>query len=443
MKKYPYYKKSDVKWIGHIPEHWEISKIKYQSEINREALSDKTDEDYELQYIDIGNVNSEGKISELQKYLFKDAPSRARRIVKKNDVLISTVRTYLKAITSIDDEMDDNVICSTGFAVLSPTDTIDPSYLAYLVRSDIYIDEIVSRSTGVSYPAINASQIGDLECILPPLNEQKKIGLFLKSKSQEIENLIQKQLKFVELLEQQRQLIITAAVTKGLNPNVKMKDSGIEWIGEIPEHWNRSKLKYLTKKIIDGTHHTPKYKDEGIPFLRVTDITQSKGKEINLENVKYISEEEHKELISRCKPEKGDLLVSKNGTIGIPKVVDWEWDFSIFVSLCLIKMDKSKLNPYFCSYFFESSLVDEQIAFGSKKSTIMNLHLDKVKEFFIFIPNLKEQEEIVKNLNLSTKKYDVLIKNVQNQIEKLKEYRQSLIYEAVTGKIDVRELELD
>lgn len=130
----------------------------------------------------------------------------------------------------------------------------------------------------------------------------------------------------------------------------KYKDSGVKWLGEIPEHWEAVRLKHITHKIIDGAHFTPTYVNEGIPFLRVTDIVQAKNNFINMDNIKFIPEEEHNTLSIRCKPEKGDLLYSKNGTIGVSRIVDWDFDFSIFVSLCLIKVIKQKLNIEFLQY---------------------------------------------------------------------------------------------
>ena len=128
------------------------------------------------------------------------------------------------------------------------------------------------------------------------------------------------------------------------------KDSGAKWLGSIPGHWQTSKLKYLTKQIVDGAHFTPTCVSEGVPFLRVTDV---QSKVIDKTEIKFIPQNEHDELIKRCQPQHGDLLLSKNGTIGVPKIVDWDWEFSVFVSLCLIKFT-SELDVQFAYYFFLS-----------------------------------------------------------------------------------------
>ena len=214
-----------------------------------------------------------------------------------------------------------------------------------------------------------------------------------------------------------------------------MKPSGVEWIGEIPGEWSITKVKYLTHQIIDGTHYTPEYQDSGIPFLRVTDIHT---KTIDLTKVKYITPESHQELTQRCKPEKGNLLLSKNGTIGITRVIDWDFAFSIFVSLCLIKFRTEIYSPYFFSYLFQSQVIDQQLKESSKTSTVTNLHLDKIRELFVVKPPLSEQTQIINFLDCKTQQIDELISAEQQKIDLLKEYRQSLISEAVTGKIDVR-----
>lgn len=295
-------------------------------------------------------------------------------------------------------------------------------------------------STGTTFLELSTSKLKDVNIYYPSVELQNIICFYLNVKLSDIDSLISLKEKQIKLLEEQHQAMRTEAVTKGLNPNVKMKDSGVEWIGEIPEDWKVTKIKYIANQIIDGTHTTPNYLDSGVPFLRVTDITKSKNKEINMDGLKFISEQEHQELIRRCNPQKGDLLISKNGTIGVPKVINWNWEFSIFVSLCLIKLKNSVMTD-FIFFIFKSFLVEEQILQGQKKNTINNLHLEKIKEFYIFLPDFEEQKNICVFLSKKDKEYDELLDKITVQISKLKEYRQSLIHEAVTGKISTEEME--
>lgn len=205
-------KDSGVEWLADIPTGWSVSKIKYICSINSNVLSENTDEDYEIKYIDIGSVNSNGSIINLQEYKFKDAPSRARRIVNDKDILISTVRTYLKAITSIE-KSEENLICSTGFAVLSPSENIDYKFLSYFVRGNKFIDEIVSRSVGVSYPAITSSEIANLEVIIPSFDEQIKIGNYIDNNISKLNGIISNTEKQIKKIKEAKQSLISEAVT--------------------------------------------------------------------------------------------------------------------------------------------------------------------------------------------------------------------------------------
>jgi type I restriction enzyme S subunit len=201
-----------TRYSTNIPEHWEISKVKYLAKINQKTLTDNTPEEYELNYLDISSVDSDGKVLHVEPMLFKNAPSRARRIVSDGDTLVSTVRTYLKAITWFE-KADLNLICSTGFAVLTPKKTIEPKYLSYSMRSSLYIEEIVTRSVGVSYPAITATEIGRLEYLLPPLDEQGIIIEYIDKQTLKVENLILDVNRQIQKLKEYRQSLIYEAVT--------------------------------------------------------------------------------------------------------------------------------------------------------------------------------------------------------------------------------------
>lgn len=165
--------------------------------------------------------------------LFEKAPSRARRVVRDGDVIISTVRTYLEAIAAIDNPPE-NLIVSTGFAVIRPNPYLHKGYAAYCLRANGFIKEVVARSVGVSYPAINASDLVNIKVPEPTYEEQEKIAGFLDHETAKIDTLIDKQQQLIQLLKEKRQAVISHAVTKGLNPNAPMRDSGVEWLGGLP-----------------------------------------------------------------------------------------------------------------------------------------------------------------------------------------------------------------
>lgn len=205
-------KPSGIEWLGNIPEHWEVKKLKYVVSLNDETLGEKTNPDYELRYIDIGNVSESGVIAEIVTYKFKDAPSRAKRIVKEGDVIISTVRTYLKAITQISADCE-NLIVSTGFAVLRPNHKIYSDFLNFTVRANYFIQKVCSESFGVSYPAINASELITLQIAFPSISEQIAIVAHIEKETVTINKAIATIEKEIALVKEYRTALIAEAVT--------------------------------------------------------------------------------------------------------------------------------------------------------------------------------------------------------------------------------------
>jgi type I restriction enzyme S subunit len=428
-RRYERYKDSGVEWIGEIPEEWNLSKIKYEALINKNVLSEKTESDYEINYVDIGSVNSTGEITDLQNYQFENAPSRARRAVSIGDTIVSTVRTYLNAIAFIE-EVNSNLICSTGFAVLTPGKRLHRKYLFYLMRSDRFVNEIVKRSTGVSYPAVNASDVGNLECLLPDMQSQVTIVDFLDQKTTEIDDLIAEKEKLIELLQEKRQAIISEAVTKGLNPNVRMKDSGVDWIGDIPEHWDIRRIKYLSNirnvKASDG--------DNDKTYVGLESIESKTGKLLTNNNDEQQAVGETANIFK-----KGDVLFGKLRPY-LAKCIVADFNGRCTSELLVLRTASNMLPEYLYLFMLSPIFIDvvNSSTYGAK---MPRASWDFIGNLKVPLPNIKEQEEIVEYLIKLTNNMDDLISDISTQIQKLKEYRQSLISEAVTGKVDVRELE--
>ena len=209
---------SGIEWLGDIPDDWKVKRIKDVTSINSETLSENTPSEYYLKYIDISNVDSEGKIIGIVEMYFENAPSRARRIVIKKDVIISTVRTYLKAISYLDN-VEENTIVSTGFAVLRSKKDILPNFLNYFVRSNNFIDSVMSHSEGVSYPAINPTILGGLKICFPNIEQQKIIADFLDTAVNKINKAIEKIQQQIEFIKEYRMTLITNAVTGKIRIN--------------------------------------------------------------------------------------------------------------------------------------------------------------------------------------------------------------------------------
>ena len=211
-------KDSGIEWLREIPEGWEVKRLKYVANVNPEALIENINPAYELKYVDISNVGEEGLINKPEIMLFEDAPSRARRIIRQNDVIVSTVRTYLKAIAYFSNP-DSNLIVSTGFAVLRVSDAVLPKLLYYFVRSDFFVESIMANSVGVSYPAINSSVVAGLPILVPPKNQQSEIIKFLDKETKKYDDLMKKILSQIDALKEYRQALISNVVTGKVRVN--------------------------------------------------------------------------------------------------------------------------------------------------------------------------------------------------------------------------------
>ena len=242
----------------------------------------------------------------------------------------------------------------------------------------------------------------------------------------------------IELLKEKRQAVISHAVTKGLNPDAPMKASGIEWLGDVPEHWKRSQPKYFTSKIVDGVHFKPNYVSEGIPFVTVQNLTAGRG--ISFEKLNYITKVDHEEYSKRANPEKGDVLLTKDGaTLGVARVVETDRVFSIFVSVAMLKPIKELVDPWFLTYALESSVAFQQFKAGEQGSALKHIHLVDLRNVCISLPPIEEQRTIVLSLDNRVNQFESLLAEAEQAIDLLQERRTALISAAVTGKIDVRE----
>ena len=433
---YQKYQDSGVEWLGDIPEHWKVKRLKNIASCNDEALGENTAPDYEIEYVDISSVDLVSGIRHYENMTFEKAPSRARRKVQNGDTIISTVRTYLKSIAAIK-EPPINLIVSTGFAVIRPKININSNYIGYLLQSEGFVGKVVSNSVGVSYPAINSSVLISLPVVEPPLIEQEKIAQFLDYKTKQIDELIKKKETLIEKLDEKRTALISHAVTKGLDSSVPIKDSGVEWLGDIPKHWKVIRLKHLANKITDGEHISPKNIDIGIPLLSAKDIRE---RYIRFDDASYVTEEDAQVFWKRCKPEKGDILiVSRGATVGRIGFVEINTKFCLMGSVILIKLNDI-VYPDFIYFATNQNYVQKSIIQVSDASAQQAIYLIDVKETKFFIPPYNEQKQISKHLDQKTAQIDQQKAKIKQAIELLKEYRTSLITNAVTGKIDVRQI---
>jgi type I restriction enzyme, S subunit len=429
MERYAAYKDSGIEWIGEIPEGWEVKRLKYLVSINDESLPETTEDNLQIKYVDISSVKSGTGILSTEKLAFSEAPSRARRIVRDGDIIVSTVRTYLKSIAKIDNPPE-NLIVSTGFAVIRPR-IMTPDYIGYVFYSDNLIGEIISRSTGVSNPAINASEIGDIFTPIPNTEEQTAIANYLDRKTAEIDALIAQKERLITLYEEEKTAIINQAVTQGINPNAKLKDSGIDWLGKIPEGWDVLPLRRLTVFVKTGgtpsdaeEHH---FEDDGYSWYSPGDFSEA----VYLGLSKRSLSAAGKEYVYIF-PKMTVMMVGIGATIG--KVALAEMESSCNQRINAIGCN-DKINPIFAAYYLKT--MRDFIVRCGKFTTMPIINQDETKNLMVTVPSLEEQTAIVDRIETETTRIDAKIAKTQRIIELQKEYRTALISEVVTGKIKV------
>jgi len=209
-------KDSGVEWLGKVPTHWEVRRLKYWLKINQRVLSETTDPDYEFDYLDIGSVGTGRLSANPERIQFATAPSRARRIVRTGDTIISTVRTYLKAVWHVEEPVCD-LIVSTGFAVFTPNRETLPKFVSYLAQSDVFTNRVTAESVGIAYPAIAETKLGAFDVVIPPLSEQTAIVEYLDRATTDIDTTITRAEREIELLDEYRTRLIADVVTGKLD----------------------------------------------------------------------------------------------------------------------------------------------------------------------------------------------------------------------------------
>ena len=449
---YTSYKTSGVEWLCDVPEHWELKRLKYLATTNDESLSETEDPLRSIAYVDIGSVDSSAGITDTEAMVFEDAPSRARRLVRDGDSIISTVRTYLRAIAPISNPTPEMVV-STGFAVIRPR-KVDSRFATWALREQGFVEEIVARSTGVSYPAINATQIGNLVIPLPPPTEQQAVASFLDHETAQIDTLIAKKQQLIERLAEYRTALITRTVTRGLPPDAAeaagldpappLRASGVEWLGDVPEHWTAVRISAVArpgdKSFTDGDWvELPYITDSGVRLIQTGNIGIGEYRE---QGYRYIDESSFDEL--RCtEVDPGDVLICRLADpVGRAcRAPDLGVRMITSVDVCILKPSEQCSSAYLTYLLSSKGYLSyvESLVRGGTRDRISRSMLGAIK-----IPNppCDEQHAIAAFLDHQMEAIDLLSARVETAIERLQEYRMALITAAVTGKIDVRDREL-
>lgn len=439
--RYESYKDSGIEWLGEVPEHWKIRRLKHVANVYLSNVDKHTIDGQKAvilcNYIDV--YKNDRITSEIEFMRATATDEQIERLsLQKEDVIITKDSEDPSdiGIPALVVEDISGLVCGYHLAIVRPADSVG-GFLAYLFQSIFVRSMFEVQATGLTRYALGKYSIENFTFTLPHCKEQIDIAAFLDSETAKIDALIAEQQRLIELLKEKRQAVISHAVTKGLNPDAPMKDSGIEWLGEIPEHWDRVQLGRVCRQVSDGPHFSPNYVDEGIMFLSARNISVNSWL---LEDAKFISESDYIEFSKRIVPEEGDILYTKGGTTGIARVVDLKDRFQVWVHVAVLKIERGLADPYFIAYALNSSGCYEQSQLYTRGATNQDLGLTRMIKIWLALPAHSEQFAIVAFIDRETAKIDALTAEAQIAITLLQERRTALISAAVTGKIDVRGL---
>ncbi|MEN8992731.1 restriction endonuclease subunit S [Avibacterium paragallinarum] len=428
FEKYDAYKDSGVDWIGEIPNHWCVEKSKWLFSLRKEkALKNEEQLTASQKY---GMIpQNEFMALEGRRVTQVEFNSEILKHVEKGDFVIS-MRSFQGGLEY--SEYTGSV--SSAYVALKPITGIFSLFFKYLFKSQRYIEALQSTSNLVrDGQALRYDNFCMVDLFLPPIEEQMKIANFLNQRIIDIDQAISIKEQQIALLNERKQIIIQKAVTQGLDPNVPMKDSGVEWIGQIPEHWEILPLtKYSTR--VDYRGKTPEKVEEGRLLVTTRNIKNGiLDYEISKEHIK---ESQYKEVMSRGIPKKGDILFTMEAPLGHSAVVDRE-DIAIAQRIIKFRLDSERLNSYFINYYFQTDIFQNYLYGLGTGSTALGIKASKLGLLKLIAPNLNEQEKIVEFLITEEDKFNSAFELLNQEISKLKEYKTTLINDAVTGKIKV------
>ncbi len=437
-KPYPKYKDSGVEWIGEVPEHWTVQPVKhlYSARLGKMIQpQSKSNEDILVPYHRAQTVQWECIEHDQVESMWASPAEINTYALHDGDLLICEGGDVCRA--AIFNETDNSpIIFQNSIHRVRSLNGNHPDWLLRLmqiVRSSGWIDVLCSKNTIVHF---TSEKLASLDCPHPPLDEQKRILTVLRKETARIDAIIAKKARFIELLKEKRSALITHAVTKGINPNVKMKDSGVEWIGEVPEHWERRKIAHAFECIGSGT--TPPsdqdkwYSDGEIPWITTGELRET----VITETSKCVTIKALEEFSTLRLYPAGSLAmamygatIGRLGILGVPATTN---------QACCVLSGEISLSiryAYFWLLAFKQQIIDLYAAGGGQP----NINQEVIAFLRVPAPNLVEQATITAFLDRETARIDLLTQKTQHSIDLLKERRSALITAAVTGQIDLRE----
>ena len=433
LKPYPAMKDSGVSWLGEVPEHWEVNP-------NRalfEEIKDQNHPDEPLLSVTIskGVIRQSDLLSDTSKKDSSNLDRSKYKLVQPGDIAYNKMRAWQGAIGL----SHYRGIISPAYIVQRPQFGVAAEYMHYLLRTPRFAKEAERWSYGITSDmwSLRSEHFKMIYCSVPPLPEQAAIVRFLDHADRRIQRYIRGKQKLIRLLEEQKQAIIHRGVTRGLDPNVRLKPSGVEWLGDVPEHWHVVRLKFVAKKMVDCLHATPQYSDNGeFPAIRTADVAPGV---VRHESARRVFSEVFERWTQRLEPIEGDILYSREGErFGIAACVPARVRLCISQRMMVFRI-RNKYNPHFIMWLLNSPQTYAQACQDVMGATAPHVNISTIRNFQFALPARDEQDAILAEIEASTVGFSTSIAAAQKEIALIREFRTRLIADAVTGKLDVRE----
>jgi type I restriction enzyme S subunit len=437
LKPYPTMKDSGVPWLAEVPEHWDVRRLKRVVALNpsKSEAAPVLAEDAPVTFLPMERVSADGR--------FDSRESRAATAVwngftyfRRSDVLVAKITPCFEngkgaCLDALPTEVG---FGSTEFIVLRATAAISPQYLYRTTTLAAFRRLGADSMTGsAGQQRVSPQFVSNFPTVLPPLPEQSAIVRFLDHACRRIGRYIHAKQKLIKLLEEQRQAVIHHAITCGLDPNARLKPSGVEWLGDVPEHWEVVQLRRRWE-LVDCKHLTVPFVDEGIPLASVREV---RGFDLDLSKSMKTMAEWYGHLIGgRRAPKRGDLIYCRNVNVGECAYVNTDQQFAMGQDVCLIRSRAE--NGRFLNYIMRSTAMQKQLSLLLIGSTFNRINVSEIKSLVIAVPSRDEQDAIVSYLDSRLVGLDKSIGVAQREIALLCEYRTRLVADVVTGKLDVR-----